>query len=227
MYRGRRGIRTLVPASEGHGCRCHPVTASAPLCCSGGTAISLDLYFRRQVFPAVNRLERPAPNRQVRRRYRSPKRLRGRRGASFPTRPRLVRLPCPHGLHQTWARSAARAVARLPMPTSRRDQRRLNRQRQRGGHGNARPMPVAVQQRLLARVRDQDESLGILIGAFATNPVLRRSCVWPSIRDRNSPLQRLPPISRTEAPRRPSGLEGRASLLPAPVGARERLTSHS
>jgi hypothetical protein len=132
--------------------------------------------------PAVNRSERPAPNRQVRRRYRSPKRLRGRRGSSFPTKPRPVRLPCPHGLHQTWARSAARAVARLPMPTSRRDQRRLNRQRQRGGHGNARQMPVAVQQRLLARVRDQDESLGIVIGAFAINPVLRRSCAWPSIR---------------------------------------------
>ena len=36
-------------------------------------------------------------------------------------------------------------------------------------------MPVAVHQRLLARVRDQDESLGILIGVFAINPVLRRS----------------------------------------------------
>ena len=31
-------------------------------------------------------------------------------------------------------------------------------------------MPVAVQQRLLARVRDQDELLGILIGVFAINP---------------------------------------------------------
>ena len=40
-------------------------------------------------------------------------------------------------------------------------------------------MPVAVQQRLLARVRDQEESLGILIGVFAINPVLRRSCAWP------------------------------------------------
>jgi hypothetical protein len=39
-------------------------------------------------------------------------------------------------------------------------------------------------------------------------------------RQAGSPLQRLPPISRTEAPHRPSGLEGRASLLPAPVGAR-------
>ena len=37
-------------------------------------------------------------------------------------------------------------------------------------------MPVAVQQRMLARVRDQDESLGILIGVFAINTVLRRSC---------------------------------------------------
>jgi hypothetical protein len=36
-------------------------------------------------------------------------------------------------------------------------------------------MPVAVQQRLFARVRDQDEPLGILIGVFAINPVLRRS----------------------------------------------------
>jgi hypothetical protein len=36
-------------------------------------------------------------------------------------------------------------------------------------------MPVAVLQRLLAGVRDQDESLGILIGVFAINPVLRRS----------------------------------------------------
>ena len=124
----------------------------------------------------MNRLERPAPNRQVRRRYRWPKRLRGRRGSSFPTRPRPVRLPCPHGLHQTWARSAVRVVARLPTPASRRDQRRPNRQRQRGGHGNTRPMPVAVLQRLLARVRDRDESLGILIGVFAINPVLRRSC---------------------------------------------------
>jgi len=40
-------------------------------------------------------------------------------------------------------------------------------------------MPVAVQQRLFARVRDQDEPLGILIGVFAINPVLRRSCAWP------------------------------------------------
>jgi hypothetical protein len=38
-------------------------------------------------------------------------------------------------------------------------------------------MPVAVQQRMLARVRDQDESLGILIRVFAINPVLPRSCV--------------------------------------------------
>jgi hypothetical protein len=35
-------------------------------------------------------------------------------------------------------------------------------------------MPVAVQQRLFARVRHQDEPLGILIGVFAINPVLRR-----------------------------------------------------
>jgi hypothetical protein len=40
-------------------------------------------------------------------------------------------------------------------------------------------MPVAVQQRLFARVRDQDEPVGILIGVFAINPVLRRSCAWP------------------------------------------------
>ena len=70
-------------------------------------------------------------------------------------------------------------VGRRPTPASRRDQRRPNRQGQRGGHGNTRPMPVAVQQRLLARVQDQDESLGILIGVFAINPVLQRSCAWP------------------------------------------------
>jgi hypothetical protein len=34
-------------------------------------------------------------------------------------------------------------------------------------------MAVAVQQRMLARVRDQDESLGILIGVFAIN---RKRC---------------------------------------------------
>jgi uncharacterized repeat protein (TIGR03803 family) len=35
------------------------------------------------------------------------------------------------------------------------------------------------QQRLFARVRDQDEPVGILIGVFAINPVLLRSCAWP------------------------------------------------
>ena len=40
------------------------------------------------------------------------------------------------------------------------------------------------------------------------------------IRGRGSPLQRLPPTSRTEAPRRPSALKGRASLLPAPARIR-------
>ena len=155
--------------------------------------------------PAMNRLERPAPNRQVRRRYRSPKRLRGRKGSSFPTRPRPVRLRYPHGLHQTWARSALRVVARRPTPASRRDQRRPNRQGQRGGHGNTRPMPVGVQQRLLARVRDQDELLGILIGMFATNP---------------------PPISRTEAPhRRPSGLR-RSTSPPSTRGAQPKTDRH-
>ena len=134
---------------------------------------------------AMNRLGRPAPNRQVRRRYCSPKRLRGRRGSSFPTRPRPVRLPCPHGLHQTWARSVVRVVARLPTPASRRDQRRPNRQGQRGGHGNTRPLPVAVQQRMLARVRDQDESLGILIRVFAINPAAWS--VTPNSASRRSP----------------------------------------
>ena len=43
----------------------------------------------------------PAPNRQARRRYRSPRRLRGRGGSSFPTRPRPAPLPCLHGLRHT------------------------------------------------------------------------------------------------------------------------------
>jgi hypothetical protein len=60
----------------------------------------------------------PDVQRISRRRYRSPKRLRGRRESSFPTTPRAVRLPCPHGLHQTWARSAVRGVTRLPTPAS-------------------------------------------------------------------------------------------------------------
>ena len=59
-------------------------------------------------------MESLAPNRQVRRRCCSPKRLHGRRVSSFPTRPRRVRLPCPHGLNQTWARGATRAVATPP-----------------------------------------------------------------------------------------------------------------
>ena len=41
------------------------------------------------------------PNRQARRRCRWPRRLRGRGGSSFPTRPEPTPLPCLHGLSHT------------------------------------------------------------------------------------------------------------------------------
>jgi hypothetical protein len=59
-------------------------------------------------------------------------------------------------------------------PTSRRDQRRLNRRRQRG-RGNAQLMLPAVQQLLLDRIREPVASHGIPIGVFAINRVARIS----------------------------------------------------
>ena len=80
-------------------------------------------------------------------------------------------------------------------------------------------MPVAVQQRLLARVRDQDESLGILIGVFAINPVLQRSCpLFGIVVARFSAFRQFLVLKRHIGQ-----AVSWASLLPAPVGARKQL----
>ena len=52
-------------------------------------------------------------------------------------------------------------------------------------------MPVAVQQRLFARVRDQDEPVGILIGVFAINPVLRPTLRWSEVDSNPRSLSKL------------------------------------
>jgi hypothetical protein len=57
-------------------------------------------------------------------------------------------------------------------------------------------MPVAVRQLLLGRIRDVVAPRDIPIRVFAINGVLGDLAVGSSIRDRRSPLQRLPPISR-------------------------------
>jgi hypothetical protein len=114
--------------------------------------------------PGVNLV----PNRQARRRCRWPRRLHGRGGSSFPTRPRPTPLPCLHGLGHTCAQSAARVVA--SPPTNRRTQRCPNRRRRRRDHGCAKLMSLALHQHPLVQ-ETVGPQCGIRIEVFAINRV--------------------------------------------------------